>query len=255
MAMDDLRVGALARAVRHRLGWTQLEVGRRAGVSQKLVSMLECGRLEELTVRSARRIAAVLEIRLPFDPRWRGGEGARLLDSDHAALVNAVVGLLRATGWEVLVEYTFNHYGERGSVDVVAWHPRLRALLIVEVKSRLLDTQETVANLGRKARLVPGLLAAERGWNAEHIGVALVVAELTANRSVVTRHSATFDAAYPQRSWAARHWVAAPSGPLAALWFVRLSNGATGTQGRGSRKRIRRPHPRSAPSAGSAGQS
>jgi len=252
MAMDDLRVGALARAVRHRLGWTQREVGRRAGVSQKLVSLFECGRLDELTVRSARRIAQALEIRLPFDPRWRGGDGVRLLDAEHAELVNHVVAEMRASGWEVLLEYTFNHYGERGSVDVVGWHPGERSLAIVEVKSRIVDTQETIGTLGRKVRIVPDLLARERGWAVRNVGVALVVTELSANRSVVARNAATFEAAFPDRTWATRRWIARPAGPLRGLWFLRSSNRATGTRGPGSRKRVRHGRPRSGAAPGSA---
>lgn len=250
--MDDLRVGSLARAVRHRLGWTQQELANRAGVSQTLVSMFERGRLGQLTVRSARCIGQALEIGLPFAPRWRGGDGVRLLDSDHAALVNQVVATLRAAGWEVIVEYTFNHYGDRGSVDVIAWHVGERCLFIIEVKSRLLDTQETLAALGRKARVVPALLARERGWHPAHVGVALVMSPLTANRGAVARSRATFDAAFPQRTVDARRWVRRPAGPLAALWFVSASNGITGTRAAGSRKRVRHASSRSAGGAVSA---
>ncbi|MGI8998392.1 MAG: helix-turn-helix domain-containing protein [Candidatus Limnocylindria bacterium] len=76
--MDDLKVGALAREVRHRLGWTQRKLATRIGVSQKLISLFERGHLEQLTVRSVRLIGAVLEVQLPFAPRWRGGDGVRL---------------------------------------------------------------------------------------------------------------------------------------------------------------------------------
>ena len=42
-------------------------------------------------------------------------------------IVEHVVAATRASGWEVLVEYGFNHYGDRGSVDVLAWHAGSRA--------------------------------------------------------------------------------------------------------------------------------
>jgi len=245
MAMDDLRVGQLARALRHRLGWTQAEVGRRAGVSQTLVSLFERGKFEQLTVRSTRRIASVLEMRLPFDPRWRGGDGARLLDAAHAGLVNEVVAMLRGAGWEVLVEYTFNHYGERGSVDIVGWHPRRGCLLVVEVKSRLLDVQATIAALHRKVRVVRRLLADERGWVAESVGVVLVAEEMTANRSIVARHRDIFGASFPDRGWAVRRWLRRPAGALSAVWFLRPSNRVTGTHAPSGRKRVRQRPPRS----------
>lgn len=208
--MDDIRIGALARAIRHRLGWTQRQLGDRVGLSQQLISLFERGRLDELTVRSARRIAAALEVTLPFEPRWRGGEGARLLDADHAALVNGIVAILQAAGWEVAVEYTFSHFGERGSVDIIGWHARTRSLLLVEVKSRLLDTQATLATLDRKARLVPMLLERERGWAATSVGVVLAMPGLTANRSAVARQAATFGAVFPDRAVDVRSWIRRP---------------------------------------------
>jgi transcriptional regulator with XRE-family HTH domain len=237
--MDDLRVGILARAVRHRLGWTQRELGLRADVSQSLVSLLERGHLEEMSVRSIRQIGAALEIQLPFAPRWRGGDGARLMDASHAALVNRVVGTLRAWSWEVLVEYTFSHYGERGSVDVVAWHPVSRTLAVVEVKSRLLDNQQTLATLDRKRRLVPELIARERGWWPAHVGVILAVAGLTANRSAVARHADTFAATYPARARLIRAWLRRPSGALRGLWFLSDSNSAGVRHAAAGRRRIR----------------
>lgn len=243
--MDDLRVGALARAVRHRRGLTQEELGGFADVSQRLVSLLERGHLDRLTVRSVRRIGAALEIGLPFAPRWRGGDGVRLLDSEHARLVNQVVAILSTCGWEAVVEYTFNHYGERGSVDVVGWHPVSGCLVIVEVKTRLLDTQETIGTLSRKSRVVPELLARERGWRATATGIVLVVAELTANRSVVARHEATFAAAYPQRGRHVRRWLRRPGGALVGLWFLSPSHPMTGTRVTAGRKRVRHRAPRS----------
>lgn len=245
--MDDLRVGTLARAVRHRLGWTQATVAARAGVSQKLVSLFECGRLELLTVRSARRIARALEIQLPFAPRWRGGDGVRLLDSDHSALVDHVVSLLAAAGWEVIVEYTFNHYGERGSVDVIGWHAATGSLLIVEVKSRLLDSQDTIASLGRKARIVPGVLQRERGWRPGRTGVVLALEALTSNRSAVARIQSTLAAAFPMRTRQVRRWLRAPAGHITGLWFVVPRSGVTGKPIRTSRKRVRPRTPRSEP--------
>jgi hypothetical protein len=70
-------------------------------------------------------------------------------------------------GWQTVLEYTFQHFGERGSVDVLAWRPDVRALLLVEVKPDLDDLQDMLSALDRKARLVPRLIATERAWQAE----------------------------------------------------------------------------------------
>src|SRR5919108_5390466 len=112
-AMDDIRVGLIFGAVRRAKGLRQADVAGRAGLSQQFVSDIESGRIADMTVRSLRSVAGVLEIALPFGPRWRGPELDRLLDADHAAIVGGVVSYLRQLDWTVLVEWSFNHYGER----------------------------------------------------------------------------------------------------------------------------------------------
>jgi hypothetical protein len=71
-------------------------------------------------------------------------------------------------------EVSFNHYGDRGSCDLVALHPGAQALLVVEVKSRLGDVQDTLRRLDTKARLGP-MLAEQLGWpRPQLVGRALV---------------------------------------------------------------------------------
>jgi transcriptional regulator with XRE-family HTH domain len=222
--MDDTRVGALFRAVRKRRGLTQASVARLAGVSQQLVALIEAGRLEAVSVRSLRRVGGVLEISVRFDPRWRGGEAARLLDREHARTVEVVVGLLRRWGWEVIVEHTFSHFGERGSIDIVGWHYASRTLLVVEVKTRVLDLQDLLAAFDRKVRLAPRLLAESRGWAAMSLGRVVVMPDRTANRDAVRRHRATFAAALPSGSRDVRRWLRAPSGGVAGVWFLSSTN-------------------------------
>jgi len=241
--MDDLRIGRLFRAVRRRLRWRQADVAGRAGVSQQLVSLIEAGRLEAVTVRTLRAVAAVLGIRLPFAPQWRGGAGDALIDARHAAIVNATVAILRASGWICVLEYSFSHYGERGSVDILAWHPLLRALLIVEVKSRVFDVQALFAGVDRKARLLPQLVARERGWRPLVVGRLVVLEESQLNRSVVRRHADAFEAALPARSRQVRQWLRQPSGPLAGLWFLTLTTPVGGKRKFGGTQRVRAPHP------------
>ena len=120
--MDDLRIGHVLRTVRRRKRPRQVDVGAAAGLSQQTVSDLERGRLADVTVRTVRYLGAVLEVSFPLDPRWRGPELHRLLDADHAAMVGLVVSHLQGLGWIALVEWSFNHYGDRGSIDVVALH-------------------------------------------------------------------------------------------------------------------------------------
>jgi transcriptional regulator with XRE-family HTH domain len=238
--MDDLKVGAVVRAVRRRRNLRQRDVAALAGVSQWAVSMVERGQLDRLPVRTIRRIASALEIRMPFEPKWRGGELPRLVDARHAALVEQVVARLASCGWEVTVEYTFSRFGEHGSVDVVGWRGADRALLLIEVKAELDDMQNMLSVLDRKVRLVPSLLAAERGWRATVVGVILVMPDRSTYRDGVARFQATFAAAFPSRNVEIRRWVSQPGpGPLRGTWFLRPSGSSPLMQSRGGPRRIR----------------
>lgn len=215
-----------------------------AGVSQSAVARVERGDLTAVALETAERVAAALDITLRLEARWHGGDGDRLIDREHAAVVELVVSDLQAAGWDVLLEYTFNHYGERGSVDAIGWHAPSGALLIVEVKSRLTDLQDLLASLGRKIRIVPNLLVGERGWDPVSVGRLVVMPGSTANRGVVERHRAIFDASFPGRAADVRRWLRDPRDPaLAAVWFVSSSRVMTGTRVRRVRKARQPPPP------------
>ena len=235
----------MVRSVRRRRGWRQLDVASKAGVGQWAVSTIERGDLELLPVHTVRRVCAALEIRMPFAPRWRGGDLPRLTDRSHAALVERVADILAPIGWEKTVEYTFGHYGEIGSVDLLAWDARRRALLIVEVKSELDDLQRMLSVLDRKARLVPKLVAAERDWRAAAVGVVVVMRECSTSRYQAARHRATFASALPGRNLEVRRWIENPTVEgVRGIWFLQSSDGATVMEGSGTAggsRRIRKP--------------
>jgi transcriptional regulator with XRE-family HTH domain len=225
--VDDLRFGSIVRAVRHRRGLRQSDLAQLAGLSQQTVSDLERGRVDSLRV--IRKIARALEIRVSLAPEWRGGDFDRLTDSRHAALVEVGIAALRNAGWEATAEFTFNRYGERGAVDILGWQAERRALLIVEVKTSLNNLQELLGKLDRKTRLVPGLVAAERGWRATSVGTVLLVAEQSGMRRPIARHVATFGSTLPARNLEVRRWIAEPRGSLRGIWFQAIT-AARGTR-------------------------
>ena len=109
----------------------------------------------------------------------------------------------------------------------------------------MLDTQATLATFDRKVRVVPMLLARERSWTATSVGVVLAMPGLTANRSAVARHAATFASAFPDRAPAVRRWLHWPGGRLAAVWFLSNTNGGGAAQAGATRRRVRTASPRS----------
>ena len=233
--MDGRRVGRVLRAVRLHRRQRQRDVASLAGVSQSVVSRTEHGRLDELSFGALDAIAAALDVTVYLDARWDDGDVDRLIDRAHARIVEHVVTTLRASGWEVLVEYGFNHYGDRGSVDVLAWHEASRTLLIVEVKSRLTDLQATFTSFARKLRIVPRLVLGERGWDARHVGRLVVMPGTTANRTIVANHAATFATLFPERMPAIGAWLRAPDRSLGGVWFVSNIRGANARHVRGRR--------------------
>jgi transcriptional regulator with XRE-family HTH domain len=223
MRMD--RVGQLLRAIRRHQRLTQQVIANRIGISQSALSRAEHGNIGGMTLRSLDRIATALGAVVIVDVRYRGGLGDRLIDAAHARLVERVVKTLLESGWLVHLEFGFNVYGERGSVDILAWFALTQTLLIVEVKSRFTDLQAMLSSLSRKVRLVPPVVQEELGWAAVHVAHIVVADGTHANRSVVARHAATFDAALPARAMELRRWIRRPVGAIAGVWLT-STNGA-----------------------------
>ena len=229
------------RALRVRRGWRQTDLGGRAGLSRDAVSRAELGRLDGLTVGSLNQLCEALAATLVVEIRWHGAALDRLVDRVHAQLQDEVARRLTAAGWIVRAEVTFNHYGDRGSCDLVAWHPAYRILLIVEVKSRLGNLQETLHRLDTKVRLA-GIIARALGYGSPASAVrALVLAENSTNRRIITRHQALLGS-FAIQGRAARRWLRSPTiGAAGLLWFHTLSDSGDGSTTDEKRVRNRRP--------------
>jgi transcriptional regulator with XRE-family HTH domain len=208
------------RAVRLHRRETQVSVARKAGLSQSVYSRAENGHLAGMTVGSLDRIAAALGASISIELRYLGGLGDRLVDAAHAALVEFVVDHLRRHDWSVELEFSFSVYGERGAVDVLAWHAGTRTLLIVEVKSRFTDLQAMFMSMARKLRLVPDLARSRLGWDARHVARVVVAYGTAENRTIFERHRSTFAATLPARAAEIRRWICAPDAPIAGIWLV-----------------------------------
>jgi hypothetical protein len=209
-----------------------------------MVSRLERGRIGGMPVARIREIAQALDAEVLLVVRWRGGELDRLVDEGHATIMGRTVQMLQSLGWQTRSEVSYSIYGERGSIDVLAWHPATRTLLVVEVKSELTSIEETLRVHDAKVRLAPRIAAERFGWHAAGSARLLVLPDLSTARRRVARHGDVLDDAYAWRGHALRSWLESPIPPAShrrggGLVFVSVTQGMRGRSGPVTRKRVR----------------
>jgi transcriptional regulator with XRE-family HTH domain len=217
--VDDARIGAAFRAVRIRKRLTQVDVAEKARISPATVSRLERGHFGSCRLDAVRRVAACLEMWLAIEARYRGTDLNRILNSAHAALHEALATFLNGlAGWQTVAEVSFSVWGERGVIDILAWHEPTRSLLIIELKTLLVDPQDLVQEMGRRLRLAHAI-AREQGWDPLTVSAWVVLTDTRTNRRHVQRHTTLLKGAFPSDGRALRSWLAKPSGTIRALSF------------------------------------
>lgn len=184
--MRQIPVGRLLRMVRIRRGYRQRDVAVRAGVSSSVIARQERGIIRSLD--ALERHSAALELRIDVRLSGRSGEVVRLADEEHAAIVELLAGWFRDAGFVVELEAGFSEWGERGRIDLLAFDPASGLLVIVEVKTLLLDLQELLGAVSTRERLAT-TIGRRRGWEVDRWATVLAVADAASNRSVVARAS------------------------------------------------------------------
>lgn len=201
-------MGERFRVLRRRLGLRQVDLAAMTGLSRQMISRLERGECDRMLFATADTVAKALGGRLMVYLSWQGEQLDRLVDAAHAELQNAVVNLLTAAAWLCAVEVSFNHYGDRGRYDILAYHAATGILLVIEVKTALGDVQATLGQLDVKRRLASAV-ARDRGWDPRHVVTMLVIADERQQHRIIARHSALF-AGLALRGHSARAWLKHP---------------------------------------------
>jgi hypothetical protein len=138
----------------------------------------------------------------------------------------------------VRAEVSYSIYGERGSIDLLAWHEATRTLLVIEVKTDLVSVEETLRKHDEKVRLAGRIALEQLGWRPQRVGRLLVLPGLSTPRRRVERHGSLLLIEYPGRGVAIRQWLRDPAGSMSGILFLRPS---AGRRSEGvARKRIRR---------------
>ena len=218
MPRDDDRLAAASRALRRKSGLTQRAIA--GGRSRHIQHLLEGGHAGRLQLDDLRDHFGRLGATVRVTAWWNGASLDRLLDSQHAAVVEASIAKLRSFGWPTQTEITFSEWGERGSIDLFAAREQERAVVVGEAKSAWGSIEETLRVLDVKVRLAPTISKKRLGWTPESVAVLLIFPEDPTARRIARRHSATLESAFPARNREIRRWLHTPRGTLRGLWFL-----------------------------------
>lgn len=219
--MNMERIGRLARMLRVRGRLTQSALAARAGVRRGDVSRLELGRGSRMRIGTVEAILGALGARTRMEMSWNGPELDRLIDQGHATLAAMVKRRLERWHWLVRVEASYSRYGERGRIDLLAFHTPTCSLLVIEIKTTLADVQQLLGSMDAKARLAPAV-ADGLGWRPRTVIPALVLAEGATTRARIRELDVLFDR-FDLRGRRALTWMRHPgSPPSGLLWFSAL---------------------------------
>jgi transcriptional regulator with XRE-family HTH domain len=239
--MDDQQAGIAFRAIRVRKRLRQDDVATKARVSRSVVGRIERGHAASVSLGKIRRVALALEARFDTVVRWQGGDLGRLINARHAAMHEAMARWFRSIdGWVAEPEVSFSVYGERGIIDILAWHPGRRILLVIELKTEFVDVNELMGSVDRKRRLAE-TIARDRGWQPVAIGTWVVLSDNRTNRRAHAAHQTVLRAKFPVDGRAIRPWLRLPAGRVDALSFLPSVHGASVRRDLAPVRRVNRP--------------
>lgn len=237
--MDEQRLGSVIRSVRIRKRWRQVDLAAAARVTRSDVSEVERGQASRIRLGRTLAICSALDIRLDFQPRWRGGDLDRLLNGKHSAMAEQMASWFnRLPAWLLRPEVSFSIEGERGVIDFVAWHAVRRALLLIELKTELVDIGELMATADRRRRLA-SRIGGDLGWVPEVVGMWVALRNESTNVRRVRQHATVLRAAFPADGRAIARWLREPDVPIACLSVVQATRGSNAAVW--SVRRVRRP--------------
>lgn len=238
--VNSVRLGSAFRALRIKKAWRQEDLAAIADCPRDAVSKVERGRVSELQVAVILRMAEALGATLDLVLRWQGGDLDRLLNARHSRLHESVArAFADMPGWVIAPEVSFSIYGERGVIDILAWHAQTRTLLVIELKTEVVDVNELMGNVDRKQRLA-ARIARERGWDPLAVASWVIVAEGTTNRRRVAVHKSTLRTAFPADGHHMAGWLKRPNQTVRGLSFWPYARLSGTNQGIATIKRVRR---------------
>lgn len=194
-------VGATIAEIRQAIGWTQRELSRRSGVSQSMISEIERAVVPDLAFDTASRLLEAMGARLQVgvDAPFLGDRPQRQREPAHARMAGSVSRRLRTLGWWVQTEVEIGGDRSRGWIDILAFHPGLGLLLIIELKTELHDMGAIDRTLGWYER--EAWTAARRfGWRPVTSMACLLLLATAANDGAARFNREILDQRFPLRA-------------------------------------------------------
>jgi hypothetical protein len=174
-------------------------------------------------------ILAALDIRISHRIWWQGGDLDRLVHAQHSRLHESVAGWFDGAlpEWVLAPEVSFSIYGERGIIDILAWHPGRRALVVIELKTDIVEVNELIGTVDQKRRLAREI-ALERGWDPLTISTWVIVARSRTNEARLAAHRSMLRNAFPSDGVAMQRWLHVPDSRIDALSLWARGDGKPG---------------------------
>ena len=181
------------------------------------------------------RLAVALGLNLEVALSPRRGRAARpASDLVHAAMGELEARWLARRGFELAIDYPYQHYQFAGRADLLAWTTEPPTMLHIENRTRFPDLQSAAGSFNAKRRYLAGALAVHlgiRGFLSQtHVMAGLWSAEVI---HAVRLRRASFLALCPDSDERLRSWLQGepPVGGNSST-FVLLDPLAQGRQAR-----------------------
>jgi transcriptional regulator with XRE-family HTH domain len=190
--------GAICRGRRIELDLTQAAVSQSLGISRSHYAAIEAARANP-SIALVDRIGETLGLRLGLvasllvvvtDPVVR--------DAVHARCSAYVMRRLQADGWLVLREVEIIDARLRGWIDLLAFDPRSRTLLIIEIKTSIDDIGRLERQVGWYSRAIASAVPAD--WQPVRVATWVLALSTADVDEAIARHRAIIDAGFPGRA-------------------------------------------------------
>lgn len=210
-ALESIAIAVRAGRLRRR--WSQRRLAEIARMNQATISRMEQGRGRHVALATVVRAFTALgvEVELRFIGPVAVGP-SQVRDRRHARAVAYVVRRLARHGFELATEVEVGDGRWLGFIDILAFHPIHRWMLVVEVKSAIVDIGGSERQLAAYERDA-WTAAHSRGWRPRAATAVLVVERSDATIATLRESREAFDRAFPLRASEIRRALDRPDQP------------------------------------------